>query len=251
MSYPSTNGPMSLAAAGMATCVKPTPLPSSAAGFVKVESGGAYYGGGYGLAHAAVADSSAAGGGGGGGSTNSLSSCSSASSSFCLSSLPFSHEGYQLAAAAGHTQTPTGPLLAAVDANIRQFSTPTSAAIPYITCDQCAPSGSGGSSSAVPHHPTVLYNWAAAHQPVPMGMGSTTVLNHASYGGLMAAHTPSPPPSQCGTSASPTTVEHCTNAQTSTGGGDSLQEQESTRSPQESGYCSGATSPAPIHHRYV
>ena len=249
MSYPSTNGPMSLAAAGMATCVKPTPLPSSAAaaaaaGFVKVEGGSAYYGGsaGYGLAHAAPPPPGEGSGGGGGAN----SACSSSSSSFCLSSLPFSHESYQLVAAAGQTQTATGPLLAAVDANIRSFSTPTSAAtIPYIACDQCAPS----SASTVAHHPTVLYNWAGHHQSVPMG---STMLNHASFGGssgLMAAHAPSPPP-QCGPASSP---EPCNNAQTPASG-DTLQQQQeqenNTSSPHESGYYSSATSPAPTHHRY-
>ena len=183
MSYPS-NSPMSLA-----TCVKPTPLPNSA-GFVKVEGGSTYYGGGYSLAHAAVDNSS------------SLSPCSSAAASVCLSSLPFSHESYQLAT--GHTQAATGPLLA-VDANLRPFS-----------------------------------NWA--HQPVPMG--STTVLNHASFG-LMSAHTPPPPsaPSQC----APNVPEPCINRQPS---GDALQqEQDNGGSPHESGYYSSTTSPTPNHHR--
>jgi hypothetical protein len=178
MSYPS-NGPMSLA-----TCVKPTPLPNSA-GFVKVEGGGTYYGGGY-LAHAAVDNNS------------SLSPCSSAAASVCLSSLPFSHESYQLAT--GHTQAATGPLLA-VDANLRPFS-----------------------------------NWA--HQPVPVG--STTVLNHASFGFM--SHTPPPPsaPSQCAS-------EPCISRQPS---GDALQqEQENSSSPHESGYYSSTASPTPNHHR--
>lgn len=231
MSYPppSSNGPMSL---GMATCVKPTPLSSS--GFVKVESGGgaaaAYGGGSYGLA------AGDAGGGGSGGSANAL--ATSSASSFCL---PFSPESYHFTATAGHTQT--GPLLAAVDA--RQFSTPSSAAsaatFPYVPCEGCSPN-----SSAIPHHPTVLYNWAAAaHQSVPIG--STTVLNHASFGGLMAAHAPSSPPPQCGTAASPTPVDPC--GGNTSGGGDNLQE-ENTSSPHESGYYSGTTSPAPTtHHR--
>jgi hypothetical protein len=229
--YPST-GPMSFAAAGMGTCVKPTALQSSAAaaaGFVKLEGGSAYYGGSsYGLAPGE--------GSGGGGGAHLVSS--SGSSSFCLSSLPFSHESYQLAAATGHT---TGPLLAAVDANIRSFSTPTSAAtIPYIACDQCAPS----STSVVQHHPTVLYNWASHPQPVPMG--STTMLNHVSFSGsgLMGAHTPSPPPP-------PTPVASPENSAQTRASENSLQqqEQENTNSPHESGYSS-ATSPAlTTHHR--
>ena len=240
--YPSTNGPMSLAAAGMATYVKPTPLQSSAAaaaGFVKVEGGSAYYGGSsYGLAHAAPGEGS------GGGSGAHLVS-SSASSSFCLSSLPFSHESYQLAAATGHPQTATGPLLAAVDGNIRSFSTPTSAAtVPYIACDQCAPS----SSSAVQHHPAVLYNWASHAQPFPMG--ATTMLNHASFSGsgLMGAHTPSPPPppTPCAPVASPENSAQTPASENSL----QQQEQENTNSPHESGYSS-ATSPAlTTHHRY-
>ena len=235
-----TNGPMSLAAAGMATCVKPTPLQSSAAatGFVKVEGGSAYYGGSYGLA------APPGEGSGGGGASH------SSASSFCLSSLPFSHESYQLAAASGHTQTATGPLLAAaVDTNIRSFSAPTSAAtIPYIACDQCSPS----STSAVQHHPTVLYNWAGHHQSA-VPMCPTSMLNHAGFGasssGLMGAHTPSSPPpqpSRCAPVASPDN-----NTAPTPASDNSLQPQvqENTSSPHESGYSS-ATSPALTHHRY-
>ena len=188
------------------TCVKPTPL-SNSTGFVKVEGGGTYYGGGYSLAHAAADGSS-------------LSPCSSASS-VCL---PFS-ESYQLTT--GHTQAATaGPLL--VDTSLRPFSTPSTATIPYI-CDQWTSTGSGTT------HPTVVYN--LAHQPVPMG--STTVLNHASFG-LMSAHTPPSATSQC--VPPPTTTEIR----------DPLQgaQEESTSSPHESGYYSSTASPTPTHHRY-
>lgn len=203
MSYHASNGPMPLASM---TCVKPTPL-SNSAGFVKVEGGG-YYGGGYSLAHAAADNSS------------SLSPCSSAAS-VCL---PFS-ESYQLTT--GHTQTATaGPLLA-VDTSLRPFSTPSTATIPYI-CDQWPSTGSSTT------HPTVVYN-LQAHQPVPMG--STTVLNHASFG-LMSAHTP--PPSAASQCATTTEVR------------DPLQsaQEESTSSPHESGYYSTTASPTPNHHRY-
>ena len=150
------------------------------------------------------------------------------------------HESYQLAT--GHTQGATGPLLAAVDANVRPFSTPTSATIPYIACDQCT---STGANTAPLPHPTVFYNWA--HQPVPVG---STVLNHASFG-LMSAHTPPPPaaPSQCAPTSS--NVPSAAEARTT---GDALQsaqpEQEGTSSPHESGYYSSTTSPTPNHHRY-
>lgn len=221
MSY-SSNGPMSLGS--MATCVKPTPLASGSAGFVKVEGGGTYYGGSYGLTHA---------------DTSSLSPCSSAAS-VCLSSLPFSHESYQLAT--GHSQAATGPLLAAVDANIRPFTTPTSAALPYIACDQCT--SSGANTASLPH-PTVFYNWA--HQTVPMG--STTVLNHGF--GLMSAHTP-PPAAQAQCAPTTSNVQSAAEGRTA---GDTIQtaqqEQENTSSPHESGYYSSTTSPAPNHHRYV
>lgn len=204
MSYPASNAPMPLASM---TCVKPTPL-SNSTGFVKVEGGGTYYGGGYSLAHAAADGSS-------------LSPCSSASS-VCL---PFS-ESYQLTT--GHTQAATaGPLL--VDTSLRPFSTPSTATIPYI-CDQWTSTGSGTT------HPTVVYN--LAHQPVPMG--STTVLNHASFG-LMSAHTP--PPSA---------TSQCVPPPTTTEIRDPLQgaQEESTSSPHESGYYSSTASPTPTHHRY-
>lgn len=217
MSYsPNSASPMSLGS--MATCVKPTPLPSS--GFVKVEGGGTYYGGSYaGLTHASTDNNSPV-----------------PSTSVCLSSLPFSHESYQLTT--GHTQAATGQLLA-VDANIRQFSAPATATIPYIPCD-CTPTAT--SATTLPN-PTILYNWT--HQP--MQMGSTTVLNHAGFG-LMSAHTP--PPQQ----QSPT-PETCNSQTIATGGGDALQsvpqEQENTNSPHESGYYSSTTSPAPNHPRYI
>ena len=219
MSY-QTSGPVSLAS--VATCVKPTPLPSSA-GFVKVEGGGSsYYGGGYGLAHA---DSS------------SLSPCSSAAS-VCLSSLPFTHDSYQITT--GPAQAAPGPLLA-VDANIRPFSTPATATIPYIACDQCTTS-----TTPLPH-PTVLYNWT--HQPVPMG--STTVLNHSSFG-LMSAHTPPPPaaPSQCQLPAS-SNASAAADAARARDALQTVQQEQDTSSPHESGYYSSTTSPAPNHHRYI
>lgn len=202
MSYHGSSGPMPLASM---TCAKPTPL-SNSAGFVKVEGGGTYYGpGGYSLAHAAADNSS-------------LSPCSSAAS-VCL---PFS-ESYQLTT--GHAQAATAGQLLAVDTCLRPFSTPSTATIPYI-CDQW-PSGSGTT------HSTLVYN--LAHQPVPVG--STTVLNHASFG-LMSAHTP--PPSAASQCATTTEVR------------DPLQsaQEESTSSPHESGYYSTTASPTPNHNRY-
>ena len=228
MSYAS-NGPMTaMSLASMATCVKPTPL-SSPAGFVKVEGGGTYYGG-YSLPHAGADNSS-------------ISPCSSSASSVCLPSLPFSNESYQLTT--GHAQAAaSGPVLT-VDGTLRPFSSP--ATIPYVACDQCT---TATGTAPLPHsHPlnsTVLYNWAP--QPVPVG--STTVLNHASFG-LMSAHTPPPaaPSGPSPGSGRATNAEQVCERQTQAGAESLQTAQDQDNSPQESGYYSSNASPTPNHHR--
>ena len=233
MSY-TPNGPMSLA--NMAT-VKPSPLQNPS--FVKVEGGSAnappsavspvHYYGGYSLA-----------------AENNLSPCSTVSPA-CLPSLPFSHESFYQLAGQGHavgtaTNNSSSYPILAVDASLRPFSTPTTATLPYVACDQCTAS----THAPAPHHlnmnSTVLYNWA------PPSVGSTTMLNHGF--GLPSSHTPPPPPPS-GAAASNTSATDSRSDQACERQTGEHAAQEHDNSPHESGYYSGTTSPTTTHHRYA
>lgn len=234
MSY-TPNGSMSLA--NMAT-VKPSPLQNPS--FVKVEGGSAtappsavspvHYYGGYSLA-----------------AENNLSPCSTGSPA-CLSSLPFSHESFYQLAGQGHavgtaTNNSSSYPILAVDASLRSFSTPTTATLPYVACDQCTSS----THAPAPHHlnmnSTVLYNWA------PPAVGSTTMLNHGF--GLPSAHTPPPPPPPPSGAASSNTSATDRSDQACERQTGEHAAQEHDNSPHESGYYSGTTSPTSTHHRYA